>query len=149
MIDVIVIGGGINGLVAATALARRKLAVLILDQRDAMGGGAVTTVSPKGFRSPTLSHSLGPLSADVVRALRLDRAKIEFITPDPVLTTLGATGGAITFHRDHVLTAASINRVSSHDAGAWQPFVQTMQRLGAVMAGVNRHAPPSIEAPFM
>jgi phytoene dehydrogenase-like protein len=134
MIDVIVIGGGINGLVAAAALARQKLGVLVLDQRDVVGGGAL------------LSHSLGPLSADVVRALRLDRAKLEFITPDPVLTTLGDSA-TVTFHRDHVLTAGSINRVSAKDAAAWQPFVQTMQRLGAVMASVNRNAPPSIEAP--
>lgn len=147
MIDVIIIGGGINGLVAATVLARQKLAVLVLDQRDVVGGGATTSISAKGFQSPTLSHSLGPLSPDVVRALRLDRAKLEFLLPDPVLTTLGAAGDTITFHRDHVLTAASINRVSSHDAGTWQPFVQTMQRLGAVMAGVNRHAPPSVDAP--
>lgn len=147
MNDVIVIGGGINGLVAATALARQKLAVLVVDQRDVVGGGASTTTTARGFKSPTLSHSLGPISADVVRTLRLHRAKLEFLTPDPVLTTLGASGETITFHRDHVLTAASINRVSPHDAGTWQLFVQTLQRLGAVMAGVNRHAPPSVEAP--
>jgi phytoene dehydrogenase-like protein len=147
MIDVIVIGGGINGLVAAAALARQKLSVLILDQREHMGGAATTTVTAKGFKTPSLSHSLGPLSSDVFRALRLDRSNLEFITPDPVLTTLGGSTGTITFHRDHVLTAASINRVSPRDAATWQPFVQTMQRLGGVMAGVNRHAPPSIEGP--
>ncbi|MCR4375091.1 MAG: NAD(P)/FAD-dependent oxidoreductase [Acidobacteria bacterium] len=147
MNDVIIIGGGINGLVAATVLARQKLAVLVVDQRDVVGGGALTTTTARGFKSPALSHSLGPISADVVRALRLHRAKLEFLTPDPVLTTLGASGDTITFHRDHVLTAASINRVSSHDAATWQAFVQTMQRIGAVMAALNRRAPPSVDAP--
>lgn len=149
MIDVIIVGGGINGLVAATALAREKRSVLVLDQRDTVGGAAITTTSPQGFRRPTLSHSLGPLSADVIRSLRLDsaRTKLKFLMPDPVLTTLGRSGDFISFHRDDVLTAASINRISAHDAGAWQPFVLTMQRLAGVMAKINRHAPPSIDAP--
>jgi len=149
MIDVLIIGGGINGLVAATALARQKLSVLVLEQRETVGGAATTTTSTNGFRTPTLSHSLGPLSADVVRTLRLDRARpgLTFLLPDPVLTTLGQSGEVISFHRDDVLTATSIDRISPHDAGAWQPFVSTMQRLAAVMATVNRHAPPSIDAP--
>lgn len=149
MIDVIVIGGGINGLVAAVALAREKRSVLVLDQGDTIGGGATTTTSPNGFRTPTLSHSLGPLSADVMRTLQLDsaRSKLHFLLPDPVLTTLGRSGETISFHRDDVLTAASINNVSAHDAGAWQPFVATMQRLAALMTKVNSHAPPSIDAP--
>ncbi len=147
MTDVIIIGGGVNGLVAATWLARRKLSVLLLERHEVVGGAALTTVSGQGFHRPTLSHALGPISADVVRALRLDRAKVEFLTPDPVLTTLGSRGEAITFHRDHVLTAASIQRVSPHDAGTWQAFVQTMQRLAGVVADVNRQPAPSIDAP--
>lgn len=149
MIDVVIIGGGINGLVAATALARDKRSVLVLDRRETIGGAAVTATSSNGFRTPTLSHSLGPLSADVVRSLQLDgsRSKLKFLLPDPVLTTLGRSGEVISFHRDGVLTATSINQVSARDAGAWQTFTSTMQRLAAVMVKVNEHAPPSIDSP--
>lgn len=147
MTDIVIIGGGLNGLVAATWLARKKFSVLLLERHEQVGGAAVTHVSPKGFRQPTLSHALGPLSADVARTLRLDRAHLEFITPDPALTTLGADGRAITFHRDHVLTAASIERVSTRDAGQWQPFVHTMQKLALVVAELNRHPAPSIDTP--
>jgi phytoene dehydrogenase-like protein len=149
MIDVVIIGGGINGLVAATALAREKRSVLVLDQRETIGGAALTSTSSNGFRTPTLSHSLGPLSADVVQALQLDaaRAKLQFIYPDPVLTTLGRSGDAISFHRDDVVTAASIHVTSPHDAAAWQPFTATMQRLAAVMVKLNSHTPPSVDAP--
>jgi phytoene dehydrogenase-like protein len=149
MIDVVIIGGGINGLVAATALARDKRSVLVLDQRETVGGAAVTANSPNGFKAPTLSHSLGPLSADVMSTLQLDgaRSQLKFLLPDPVLTSLGRSGEIVSFHRDDVLTAASINLISPHDAGAWQTFVSTMQRLAAVMVKLNRHAPPSIDAP--
>jgi phytoene dehydrogenase-like protein len=135
MIDVVIIGGGINGLVAATALARDKRSVLVLDQRETVGGAAVTANSPNGFKAPTLSHSLGPLSADVMSTLQLDgaRSQLKFLLPDPVLTSLGRSGEIVSFHRDDVLTAASINLISPHDAGAWQTFVSTMQRLAAVM----------------
>lgn len=147
MTDVIIIGGGLNGLVAATWLARKKFSVLLLERHEQVGGAAVTHTSPRGFKTATLSHSLGPLSADVVRTLRLDRAGLEFVTPDPVLTTFGANGETITFHRDHVLTAASIGRVSNHDAANWQPFVQTMQKLAGVLDAVNQQPAPSIDAP--
>jgi len=145
--DVIIIGGGLNGLVAATWLAQKKFSVLLLERHDQVGGAAVTTTSARGFKTPTLSHSLGPISADVVRALRLDRAGVEFITPDPVLTTFGSDGHAITFHRDHVLTAASIGGVSARDAANWQPFVQTMQKLAGVLDAINQHPAPSIDEP--
>lgn len=135
MTDVIVIGGGLNGLVTAYCLAKKKFSVLLLERHDQVGGGA------------HLSHALGPISADVLRALNLDRAGLPFITPDPALTTIGPDGSHVTFHRDHVLTAASIGRVSAHDAGRWQPFVTTVQRLGGVLAEINRHPAPSVDEP--
>ncbi len=152
MTDVVIIGGGINGLVAATMLARQKFSVLVLDRHDRVGGAAITTPSAKGFKAPTLSHSIGPLSADVMRNLRAGnstfaRAHLRFLAPDPVLTTFGQRDEFITFHRDDVLTAASIDRLSPRDAGVWQSFAVTLQRLAAIMVNVNRHAPPSIDTP--
>src|SRR5688572_27677860 len=103
MTDVIVIGGGLNGLVAAAVLARAKRSVILLDQQPTVGGAAVTIELAPGFRIPALSHALGPVSRDVVRALRLDRvAGLEFLTPDPSLTTIGDDGRTIAFHRDAV-----------------------------------------------
>jgi phytoene dehydrogenase-like protein len=147
MTDVIVIGGGLNGLIAATVLAKRKFSVVLLERQEEPGGAAVTTARAGGINMPTLSHALGPISVDVVRTLRLDRAGLEFITPDPVLTTFGTENTVVTFHRDHVLTAGSIERVAPADAAAWQSFVQTMQRLAAVLTDINRHPAPSIDDP--
>lgn len=147
MTDVIIIGGGLNGLVAANVLAKKKFSVLILEREDQVGGAAVTGTSALGVKSPTLSHSLGPVSADVCRTLRLDRAGIEFMTPDPALTTFGTSGEVVTFHRDHILTAASIERVSSADAAKWQAFGVTLQRLAQVVKELNRHQPPSVDSP--
>jgi phytoene dehydrogenase-like protein len=97
-LDVIVIGGGLNGLVAAAALAKSKLSVTLLDRRPVLGGACITSELAAGFRVPTLSHSLGPVSRDVVKALRLDRARgLEFVTPDPSLTTIAGEGRPLAF----------------------------------------------------
>src|SRR5262245_52023457 len=123
MKDAVVIGGGLNGLIAALRLARRKHAVTIVDQLTDVGGGAVTRALAPGFRVPALSHALGPSQQDVVRAIGLDKAKLETITPDPALTALGRNGLSLVFHRDPVLTAAAIHRISAADAGTWRPFI--------------------------
>lgn len=147
MTDIIVIGGGLNGLVAATWLARQKFSVLLLDRHDSVGGAATTSTTPAGYRVPTLSHSLGPIAPDVMRALKLEKAGLEFITPDPALTTFGRSGEVITFHRDPVLTAASIGAHAPADAAQWQPFLKATQRLSGVLSRLNRQPPPSIDAP--
>ena len=103
--DVIVIGGGINGLVAGAYLARHKKKVLILERQSSVGGAAITAEIAPGFRAPSLSHAIGPIAPIVTRMLKLDRSKLHLITPDPVLTTLGRDNKTISFHRDAVLTA--------------------------------------------
>ncbi len=147
MRDVIVIGGGVNGLVAGALIARARLSTLILERHPVAGGAAVTGELAQGFRAPTLSHALGPIHPAVVRALRLDRAGLRFITPDPSLTTLGSDGRSVIFHRDPVLTAASIDRVSTADAGRWVDFVKTLERIAGVVEVTHRHLPPAIDQP--
>src|SRR5436190_21375727 len=146
MTDVIVIGAGLNGLVAGALLAGHKLSVIVLYQRHVVGGGAITTEIAPGYFAPALSHALGPVSRNVARALRLDRAGLEVITPDPALTTLTGDGRALVFHRDDVLTAGSIAAVSAADAGHWIDFRRSLQRVAGVVARLDHAAAPSIDA---
>jgi phytoene dehydrogenase-like protein len=142
----IVIGGGVNGLVAAAALAKRKMQVVVVERRPSAGGAAITAEVLPGVRIPRLSHTVGPLHRDVTRGLRLDRVpNLEFLTPDPSLTTFGAGGETIAFHPDPVLTAAAIDRVSPKDAGRWREFLRTTSRIARVFADLSRHAPPTID----
>ena len=145
MTDVVVIGAGVNGLVAGAHLARQKKSTVIVDRRPVAGGAAITSEFAPGFRAPALSHALGPIHRDVVRALRLDRAKLEFITPDPSLTALGRDGRTIVFHRDPVLTAGAIHRLSTNDAARWREFLQTTHRIAGVIGALNRQSPPPID----
>jgi phytoene dehydrogenase-like protein len=144
MSRVVVIGGGFNGLVAAAWLARRKHKPVVLEQADTVGGAATTAEIAPGFRTPELSHAMGPVHPDVIKALGLDRAPVEWITPNPSLTVLGRDRRTLVFHRDPVLTAGSINQLSGNDAARWREFLQTTHRLASVVGTLNRLAPPPL-----
>ena len=144
--DVIIVGGGVNGLVAAAWLAQRKFTVTVVERQPIVGGAAATSDLGSDVHIPALSHALGPVHRDVVRAFQLDHAHgLDFLAPDPALTTLGADGHLVSFHRDDVLTAGSIQRVSVHDATVWRDFVHTAHRLAGVIAALNRQPPPPID----
>jgi phytoene dehydrogenase-like protein len=145
--DVVIIGAGVNGLVAAAFLAQRKRSVVVLDQRATAGGAAVTTEFEPGFRAPTLSHALGPISEQVIREIGLAPSQVDLIQPDPALVTLGRNGEAVAFHLDPARSAASIASVSPEDARRWPEFVESSQRLGALSAALAAHAPPDIDHP--
>ncbi len=69
MNDVIVIGGGHNGLAAAAFLARTGLKTIVLERGERIGGGARTSELAPGFRCSTLAHAAA-IDPAIVRALR-------------------------------------------------------------------------------
>ena len=80
--DVIIIGGGHNGLVTAFYLAQAGHKPLVLERRSQIGGAAVTEEFSPGFRCSTLAHVAGPLRPDIVRDMQLERHGLRFITPE-------------------------------------------------------------------
>ena len=64
--DVIIIGGGHNGLVTAFYLAKAGFKPLVLERRAQAGGAAITEEFSPGFRCSTLAHSAGPLLPEIV-----------------------------------------------------------------------------------
>ena len=60
-VDIVIIGGGHNGLVCAFYLARAGLKVTVLERREIVGGAAVTEVFAPGFRNSTASYTVSLL----------------------------------------------------------------------------------------
>ena len=70
-VDVIVIGGGHNGLVCASYLAAAGRKVLVLEARDRVGGAALTEEFHPGFRNSVYSYSISLLHPKVMADLDL------------------------------------------------------------------------------
>src|SRR5688572_4900247 len=97
--DVIIIGAGHNGLVAAFYLAKAGLRPLVLERREAVGGGAVTGELHTGFRVPTLSHHV-LLRTDIARDMGLDRHGVEWLRPATEVFAPALDGRALTLYDD-------------------------------------------------
>ena len=71
--DIVIIGGGHNGLVTAFYLAKAGYKPLVLERNAQVGGAAVTDEFHPGFRCSTLAHTAGPIRPSVVRDMQLEK----------------------------------------------------------------------------
>jgi phytoene dehydrogenase-like protein len=144
--DVIVIGGGHNGLIAATFLARAGLKTIVLERTDAAGGCARTTEIAPGFRCPTLAH-VAHIDAAIVRALALERHGLQIIQPDADVCAPTMDGRALTLWRDPGRAAQEIRAFSSKDADQYPRFLDSIRKISTVLRAVLASPPPSIDDP--
>ena len=96
--DVIMIGGGHNGLITAFYLAKAGFKPLVLERRPQIGGAAVTEEFHPGFRCSTLTHNAGSLRADVVRDMQLKQHGLELNTPEVSTASLLPDGRALVLY---------------------------------------------------
>ena len=145
MAQILIIGGGHNGLTAAFYLAKAGHHVTVLERRSVPGGCAATEEFAPGFRAP-LVHAFGPIRSSVARDMSL-ASRVPFIRPDPRLVAMAADGRPLIFSTDIARTAEAIRAFSPKDAEAYPGFCDTLQRLGGFLSGVLDMTPPSIDDP--
>ncbi len=141
--DVIVIGAGHNGLVASAYLAKAGRRVLVLEQRDAIGGAAVTEEIFPGFRVSTVADGGGYLAARVRRDLKID-SRVESLPSEAVAFCPQPDGSQLTIWRDVTRSADEIARFSRADALAYPGFVQLMTRISDVLGALMEVTPPDL-----
>jgi phytoene dehydrogenase-like protein len=144
---VVVIGGGHNALITAFYLAKGGFKPLVLERREIVGGGAVTETFHPGFRASTLAHTIGPLRADVLRDMHLEKYNCHMLSPDPRVFSPTPDGRAVLFYNDHSKTAGGIARLSAKDAGKYTEFAEALQKLTGVLAQLVSITPPAIDTP--
>jgi phytoene dehydrogenase-like protein len=145
--DVVIIGGGHNGLVTAFYLAKAGFKPLVLERRPQPGGAAITQEFHPGFRCSTLAHSAGPLLPDIVRDMQLEKHGLKLINPDVATVSLSPDGRALTLYRNLEKSAAEIAKFSQKDATKYPEFQQTLSKISKVIAEALALTPPDIDHP--
>jgi len=141
--DVIVIGGGANGLVAAARLGKEGRRVLLLDGAEALGGQSRAVEFAPGFLAAPLGLDPGWLPAKIGSALGfggLDPAAVD--TP---LSVLAAPGEFLTLSRDSAKAAEAVRRYSKEDAAKWAAFTTLLRNLSGFLEVLYQVPAPDVD----
>jgi phytoene dehydrogenase-like protein len=147
--DVLVLGGGHNGLVAAAYLARAGLSVCVLERRHVLGGAAVTEELIPGYKFSRASYLAGLLRPQVIAELQLHRFGFEYLVRDPSsftpTHTAGRHGGkSLLLGSDGGANAASIAQFSAADAAAFPRYEAMLSGVRALVAPLLDGPPPDV-----
>jgi len=121
----LLLGAGVDELVAAHTLARAGHRVVVLDDRAARDGAEVGWVPPR-----------------IVRDLALDRHGLKIEHPDPWISAPLSDGSRLDLWHDVARSAEAIRRLSTRDASKWPAFCERMARLARLLGTVYAAPPP-------
>lgn len=141
--DVIVIGAGHNGLVAAAYLAKAGKRVLVLEARPEFGGMQSTDEFHPGFRVDSAFHQSGWLDPAMASDLSLGSATEGLLLPEASILNLTDQGGFL-LRRGIRESVEEIRKYSAADAGKWESFARLMHKLSGFLQHVYGVTPPQL-----
>ncbi|PXA72355.1 phytoene desaturase family protein [Cryobacterium arcticum] len=134
--DIVIVGGGHNGLTAAAYLARAGRSVLLLERDDHVGGAAISADAFAGVdaRLSRYSYLVSLLPARIIDelglAIELARRRYSSYTPDPA----NPSTGLLVDSGDQAATRASFDRIGADkDVARWQQFGDDLVRAAVAL----------------
>jgi phytoene dehydrogenase-like protein len=119
----------------------------VLERRPQTGGAAITEEFHPGFRGSILAHSAGPLRADIVRDMQLEKNGLRLIKPEVGVTALSPDGRALVLYSDIKKATEEISKFSAKDAAKYPEFQQSLEKIGRIISEVLSTTPPDIDNP--
>jgi phytoene dehydrogenase-like protein len=142
--DVVVVGGGHNGLVAAAYLAMNGLDTLVCERRETVGGAAVSEhpFGP-GYTVTSLSYVVSLLPPGLVRDLKLEQHGYHVYPQEPYFAPR-ADGRCLRLPADPAARHAEIARFSRADADAYGDYEAHLERIGRLLGPLLHQIPPRL-----
>ena len=141
-VDVIVVGGGHNGLITAGYLARAGLKVTVLERRPIVGGACVTEEIIPGFRASRTSYACSLLMPEIVRDFRMKEQGFRVYIPDPSGFIPFPDGRYLLSHSDTARYEQEVAKFSTRDFAALEQFDADLSRLRPLIEEILRTTPP-------
>ena len=145
--DVLIIGGGHNGLVCAAYLAGAGLKVRVLERRHIVGGAAVTEEFHPGFRNSLASYTVSLLNPKVIRDMRLAAHGLR-VVERPFANFLPLPDGRC-FRLGGEHTHAEVARWSARDAQRLPAYYAMLDRIVVVLRELMQRTPPNVSDRFV
>src|SRR6266849_6083637 len=126
--DAIIIGAGHNGLVVAGYLARAGKKVLVLEQRDRVGGACTLEEPFPGFTMSPCAYVVSLLRPEIIRDLELHRYGFDAYVKDPQMFVPFLDGKYLFFRASTEKTIEGVGKLSPHDAEAYPRVLALFDR---------------------
>ena len=141
--DLIVIGGGHNGLVTAAYAARKGLQVLVLERREVLGGACVTEEVWPGYKVSTAAYVNSLLRPEIIRDLELKRHGFEMLPRSPSSFTPFPDGRSLLLGPDKAMTHREVSKFSAKDADALPKYEAMLERVADFLEPTLIMTPPN------
>ncbi|MGD8586664.1 MAG: NAD(P)/FAD-dependent oxidoreductase, partial [Chloroflexota bacterium] len=140
--DVTIIGAGHNGLVAACYLAKAGLKVLVLEQREVLGGAAASEYVFPGYKFNTGALDAGLFMPQIVRDFKLEERGLVFLQSQAAVYAPQEDGPGLTLWRDGEANQAEIRRLSPADAARYPRFLAQLAAMRRLLRQFVARTPP-------
>jgi len=145
--NVIIIGAGHNGLVAAFYLARAGFKPLVLERRPVVGGAAVTAEFHPGFRASVLDGAAGPLAPTVAKDMQLEHHGAQWLEPKCRVFAPSQDARALLLHTSAAESAKRIAPFSQPDAAKYVELANIVVGAKNLISSLLTIPPPDIDHP--
>ncbi len=142
--DALIIGAGHNGLVTAGYLARAGLKVLVLENRELVGGACVTEQVWPGYKVSTAAYLCSLLQQRVIDDLELTRFGYHVEPKDPAFFSPFPDGRCLFMWQSRQRTLQEIAKFSRRDAERYPAYEAQLERLAQLVEDLLLVPPPKV-----